>query len=147
MKVIFVKDVKGVGQRDEVKEVADGYAMNSLIPQGKAIQATAPALAALEKRVSVSRAQHESDAVHAAQDVKVLNGARVTVVAHCNEQRHLYKQVSHEEISAAIAKEKGVHVDPVHLTLNEHIKTLGEYTVTATLHGHKATITLVVVGE
>ncbi len=145
MRVIFVKDVKGVGRRDEVKEVADGYAMNSLIPGGKAVQATPAALAALEKRVAVHKAQHESDAVHAAADAKALEGLHITIAARCNEQRHLYKQVSHEEISEAIAKEKGIRVDPAHIEPVEHIKTLGDYRITVTLHGHKAVLTLLVV--
>ena len=46
MKVIFLKDVGGVGQRGSIKEVSDGYAMNFLIAQGLAVQATPEKVAA-----------------------------------------------------------------------------------------------------
>ena len=48
MKIIFLKDVKGVGQRDALKDVSDGYALNFLIPQGLAVQATPDKIAAHE---------------------------------------------------------------------------------------------------
>lgn len=142
MQVIFIKDVGGVGRRDEVKEVSDGYALNSLIPQGKAIQATPEKLAALEKRKGADAVAHASTDALAAADAKKLNGALVHVTAQANEQRHLYKQISHDEIVAAVKKETGITLEANHLAPEDHIKTLGDFEVVATLHGHKATFTL-----
>lgn len=147
MKVIFIKDVGGVGRRDEVKEVSDGYAMNSLIPQGKAIQATPERLTALEKKKGADAQAHASAAEHAAEDAKKIRGAVVTIYAKGNEQRHLYKQVSPADIAAAIAQEHGVQVDTHHLVAAEHIKTFGDFDVVVDLHGHKATVKVVVQGE
>lgn len=142
MKIIFLKDVGGVGRRDEVKEVSDGYAMNSLIPQGKAVQATPERLAALEKRKSAETVTHAATEKEAAQNARKLDGALIHVLANANEQRHLYKQISREEIAAAIQKEAGIAVDTHHIEPLEHIKTLGDFAVTVDLHGHKAKITL-----
>lgn len=142
MKVIFIKDVGGVGRRDDVKEVSDGYAMNSLIPQGKAVQATPERLAALEKRKGADAAAHASTAAEAVAQAKALKGALIHVSAKANEQRHLYKQISREEIAAAIALEKKITVDAAHIEPLEHIKTLGDFEVVVDIHGHRATITL-----
>lgn len=142
MKVIFVKDVGGVGRRDEVKEVSDGYAMNSLIPQGKAVQATPDRLAALEKKKQTEGAASAHTEKESAAAAKALDGALIHVFAKANENRHLYRQISHEEIAAAVAREKGIAVDPRHIEPSEHIKTLGDFSVRVNLHGHHATITL-----
>lgn len=142
MKVIFIKDVGGVGRRDQIKEVSDGYAMNSLIPQGKAVQATPERIAALEKKRGADAAMHASTEAEAAAHAAALKGTLVHIAAKANEQRHLYKQISREEIAAAVRKEKGIVVDPQHVEPLEHIKTLGDFEVVIDLHGHKANITL-----
>lgn len=49
MKVILKRDVAKVGRKNEIKNVADGYARNSLIPQGLAVPATAENLAKIEE--------------------------------------------------------------------------------------------------
>lgn len=142
MKVIMIKDVGGVGRRDEVKEVSDGFAMNSLIPQGKAIQATPERVAALSKKRENEQESQASADARAAADAKRLSGALIHVFANANEQRHLYKQISREEIAAAIKKETGIAVDTHHLDPLEHIKTLGDFPVALSLHGHKASVTV-----
>ncbi|MEN9413331.1 MAG: hypothetical protein RLZZ342_418 [Candidatus Parcubacteria bacterium] len=136
-----------MGRRDEIKEVSDGYAMNSLIPQGKAVQATPERVAALEKKKGVEQSAHASAEQQAAKDAQKLQGKIVTIFAKGNEQRHLYKQISPADIAAAIVHEHGVQVDAHHLAAAEHIKTFGDFEVVADLHGHKATITVVVQGE
>ncbi len=142
MKIIMIKDVGGVGRRDEVKEVSDGFAMNSLIPQGKAVQATPDRIAALSHKRDQEKETHASMEARAAADAKKLHGALIHVLANANEQRHLYKQISREEIAAAIKQETGIMVDTHHLEPMEHIKTLGDFPVALTLHGHKATVTV-----
>lgn len=145
MKVIMIKDVGGVGRRDEVKEISDGYAMNSLIPQGKAVQATPERLAALQARATQQKAAAATNAEQAIAHAKALDGATIRIAAKANEKRHLYKQISREEIAAEIAKEKRIAIEANQLAPLEHIKTLGEYDVVVTLQGRKATVKLMVV--
>lgn len=145
MKVIMIKDVGGVGRRDEVKDVSDGFAMNSLIPQGKAVQATPERIAELTKKQSADATHHATQDERAKQDAKTIADGSIIIAAKCNEQRHLYKQISRETIAEAIAQEKNVTVDPHHIEPLEHIKTLGDFEVIVNLHGHKATVKLLVI--
>ena len=143
MKVIFLKDVKGVGRRDEMKEVADGYAMNALIPKGLAVQATANTMAALEARKKKeTTAQQAADAQYVIA-LEKLAGARIVVVARANEKGHLYAELLPEAVIAAIEKEYGVALPAASLSL-PHIKTVGEYETEVRLGEHRAHLTAVV---
>ena len=77
MKVIFLKDVGGVGQKGSVKDVADGYAMNFLIAQGLAVQATNDMLAAHAKRQAEETAQKEKETQALTKAVEGLRGAPI----------------------------------------------------------------------
>ncbi len=143
MKVIFLKDVKGVGRRDEMKEVADGYAMNALIPKGLAVQATANAMAALDARKKKeTTAQQAADAQYAIV-LEKLAGRRIVVAARANEKGHLYAELLPEAIIAAIKKEYGIAL-PVASLRMPHIKTVGEYDAEVHLGEHRAHLTIVV---
>ena len=61
MQIILLQDVGGVGKRHEVKDVADGYALNFLIPRGAAEQATPERLASHEKRIAELSAEKERE--------------------------------------------------------------------------------------
>ena len=145
MKVIFLKDVKGQGQRDQIKEVSDGYAMNALIPNGLAVQAIAQTLAVLEERTKKALAASAAEAADAARAFQKLHNTQVTIAVRANEKGHLYEQLSPEIIGAAIRKEYGVAVPFNSIHIEDPIKILGEYRVLVRLEEHAANIALTVV--
>ncbi len=147
MKVIFLKDVKGVGRKDALKEVADGYALNFLIPQGLAQQATEAAIAMLEKRgKEMAVVYAKEDEQHKAEAAK-LRGLHLTLVVKANESRHLYQQLSPHLILDAIKKETGIVVPLESVHVPGHIKTTGDYEAEIHLGSHKANIKISVEAE
>lgn len=81
MKVIFLQDVKGSGKKGEVKNVADGYARNMLLPKGYAVEATAQNMSKLLGQQS--SAQHKIDLeIQAAKEAaSKINGKKVNIKA------------------------------------------------------------------
>ena len=65
MRVIFTQDVRGRGKRGEVKEVADGYAQNFLIKNGKAKKATAAAMRALNAQKAAEQREKDEEYANA----------------------------------------------------------------------------------
>lgn len=127
MKVIFLKDVRGVGKKGEIKEVADGYALNALIPSRSAIQATPEKVAEHTKQAKVEAQATESQAHAAENDAKRLEGKELEVHMKANEHGHLYTHVSEEQIVMGIKAAIGSATDPKIIILEGPIKATGEW--------------------
>lgn len=129
MKVILLKDVGGVGKRDSIVEVADGYAINSLMPNGQAIQATRDQVAAHEKRVL---ARNSAAAVHNKQMEMLaakLLGAVILLREKVNEQGHLYHQITPFQVANEINRKFHSNVGPESIVINDPIKEKGVHSV------------------
>ncbi|MBM3272458.1 50S ribosomal protein L9 [Candidatus Kaiserbacteria bacterium] len=147
MKVILLKEVGGVGKRDAVVAVADGYALNFMIPRGLAVQATPDKLAVLKEKQQVAAMSAAATDAEAAAHIKQLKGVHVHVSAKANTNRHLYKHLPAEAITAAIKQEFGFAVPVSAVHLHEPIKTLGEWSVDIRLGSHSASCTVTVAAE
>ncbi|OGG55952.1 50S ribosomal protein L9 [Candidatus Kaiserbacteria bacterium RIFCSPHIGHO2_02_FULL_55_20] len=129
MKVIFLKDVAKVGQHGTMKDVADGYALNFLIPQGLAVQATPDKVAAhlaAQKREGEAKEQHNkaiTEAVHS------LNGARVEMTARATEKGGLFKSITAADIVKAIQEQKRVSIPVETIALAKPLKEVGEHPI------------------
>ena len=139
MKVIFLKDVGGVARRGEVKEVADGYALNALIPRGLVQQATASAIVAYEKLKAQDK---EAEAKRIAQmraKLDSLEGKKITIKVRANEKGHLFKSINAKEILAAVHKETGVEFSEQSLKANTlPLRGVGEHPIYIETAGAKA---------
>ena len=125
----MTKDVKGVGQRDALKEVADGYALNFLIPNGLAVQATPEKIKAHEAHKKVQAAEHAQHEKEWEALAARLEGVSITVLAKANNNNQLYEKLSPDFIVAGIRQELSLDVPPEALVLNAPIKAIGESTI------------------
>jgi large subunit ribosomal protein L9 len=133
MKVILMEDVAKLGRRGEVRDVADGYARNFLIPKKLALSATAGNL----KNVEHIRRQQESKAVRVKEDASGLR-ARVEaltfeVTRQASEEGKLFGSVTAQDV-VEFLEANGVKVERRRLALEEPIKALGEFSVGVRLH-------------
>jgi len=142
MKVIFLKDVARVGQRGQAKEVNDGYALNFLIPQGLAEQATVAKLAAWDERQKVEAKQVAEREAEWAQMLAKLKGAKVTVRAKGNEKGHLFTKLPVSSIAEMIKKEHGIDLPKDAIIVKTQIKDFGESPAEVRL-GHKSVVIVV----
>lgn len=130
MKVILLEDVKGLGERGDTVNVANGYARNYLLPRNRALRATPTALTVakeLSKSAERREGQIRDEAVVKAEKLK---GLTVTLVVNVSETGKLFGSVTAGDIAKKIA-ESGVDVDVDRhdVLLNEPIKSIGQYTV------------------
>jgi large subunit ribosomal protein L9 len=144
MQVILLRDVAGVGQRGSVKNVADGYALNHLIPNKMAQLATTEALKTLEKRNADEKAHRAEQEKHWAAIVGKMKGFTLMVRANANNQGHLYKKITAEDIVRVLG-EQGIDVPIESVQPKMAIKETGTWPVQIRLGNQEATITVDVI--
>ncbi len=133
-RVVLRGDVPNLGTKGDIREVADGYARNFLLPRGHAILATD---GADRQAASMRRARDVKDA-HDRQAAEAIARALVPVVirisARSGPEGKLFGSVTSANIADAIADQTGVVVERHRLQLAEPIKTLGTHQVPVKLH-------------
>ena len=145
MQVILLKDVGGVGQRGGVKEVADGYALNFLIPNGLAEQATKKKLDEHEvHQKEISQANVERDK-HWKKVIENIAGKRITVSIRANNVGHLYTQLPVAVIAQAIRDEFGADIPEKAIKVTHPVKEVGEAIARVRLGEHETELTINVV--
>ena len=134
MKVILSKDVQGTGKAGEVKDVADGYARNYLIPRKLAVPATSGALQNVEaKKASEQRKAAAEEAVARALAER-LTSAPVVLTAKVGDQGRLYGSITSGDIAEQLSAHLGQQIDKRRIELDEPIRQLGQHEVTIRLH-------------
>jgi large subunit ribosomal protein L9 len=147
MKVILLKDVKGVGRKYDIKEVGDGHAVNFLIPRGFAETATPNAIKKMEMKKSTDTTMREVDAELAKANIAQLGEQAIEMTEKANEKGHLFAGVHTEEISKAVKKQIHLDILPEWIKLEKPIKTTGEYEINVEWHGQAGTFKLLITGS
>ena len=138
MQLILLQKVTNLGNLGDKVNVKPGYGRNFLVPQGKAVPATASNLADFETR----RAEYEAKAK------SLLEGASVTVHANAATEGKLYGSVTPRDIAEALTK-AGYEVGKSEVIMGEGpIRRTGEYDVLIHLHADvEVTVKVIVAGE
>ena len=128
MKVILTADVSSLGKSGEMKNVADGYARNFLIPRKKAIEAVGNARAVFKDRER-ARVAAEAKQRQAAESLRQqLVAVSLQFSVEAGDEDQLYGSVSAHEIQDALSAQ-GYTVERKSVRLPEPIKSLGVFEV------------------
>ena len=128
MKVILKETIETLGIIGSEVDVADGYARNYLLPQGKAVSATPQNRRVLEQQKAQFELQIAKEKSLAEEMAKRLEGVECTVAAKVADADRLYGSVTVRDIISALAKQEIV-VEKRVVLLKEPIKTLGSFSV------------------
>lgn len=146
MKLILLADVKPLGKKGEVVDVAEGYARNFLLPRKLATEADKGALARLG---SQQKAQQKRDAqllADAQALARRLESSKLAVKAKAGGNGKLFGAVTNADVASAISAALAVAIDKHKIELKSSIKALGTYPVEIKLHKNviaKATVDVV----
>ncbi|MDT8328511.1 MAG: 50S ribosomal protein L9 [Roseovarius sp.] len=133
MQVILLERVAKLGQMGEVVDVKAGFARNYLLPQRKALMASAKNISDFETRKTQLEAQNLESRKEAEAMADKLNGQQFIVIRQASDGGALYGSVSTRDAADA-ATENGFTVERKQVTLARPIKFLGLHEVIITLH-------------
>ncbi|MBI2065772.1 MAG: 50S ribosomal protein L9 [Candidatus Zambryskibacteria bacterium] len=129
MKIILLKDIKGVGKRFEEKEVSNGYAANFLIPRKLATSISGASAATVKTLKEQEEKARQKKVETFAENISKTAGAILEVKMRANEQGHLFEKITVEKVSEILNKELGIMIDPEQISLENPIKELGSFEI------------------
>ena len=128
MKVILTTDVPKLGKSGEMKNVADGYATNFLIPQKLAVPAAGGAYRAWQHDIASREEKRQREREEAEIATNRISSTTLTMGVKVGEGGKLYGSITAKEIAEALAR-RGIEVDRHKIELEEPLKSLGTYKV------------------
>ena len=134
MKVILLEKVERLGGLGDEVTVKPGFARNFLLPQGKALRATADNIAYFEKERKAIEATNDKKRAEAEKDAKKIDGLTVDLIRQASESGQLYGSVAARDIAEAIRDNSDITVRRGQVDLNINLKSLGLFQVPVTLH-------------
>lgn len=129
MRVILKAEVRGLGRTGEIKDVADGYARNYLLPKGLAIEATGGELKQLAQERQSEKTKKDRAHQDAEELAKRLDDVTLVFKLKAGEQGKTFGSVTAKEVADALKKETKADIDKTKIVLHEPLRSLGVHKV------------------
>ncbi|MFL2593606.1 MAG: 50S ribosomal protein L9 [Flavobacteriaceae bacterium] len=134
MEIILKKDVEGVGFKDDIVTVKNGFGRNFLIPNGSAILATPSAKKVLAENIKQQVVKDKKVIDDANKLAKKINSLEIKIKAKVGEGVKLFGSVNNINVQKELA-ESGVEIDRKSIMISgNNIKQTGKYTAKIRLH-------------
>lgn len=129
MKVILLQNVDGLGKAGDLKEVANGYARNYLLPRQLAAGATPALIATRTQRIAAEQRKLEKQAEANRQQAERLSQVTLTFKAKVGREGRLYGSITSQDIASALREAQNITVDRRVIELPEPIRSVGTFVV------------------
>jgi large subunit ribosomal protein L9 len=139
MKVILKQDVKGLGKKEDMVNVSDGYARNFLFPRGLAAEATANNINEMNTKKAAEKSRKERELAQAKELAKKVAGITVVIKSKSGENGKLFGSITSKDISDKLKSDFGFDIDKKKIVLPEPIKALGTTEVEVKLYPEVST--------
>ena len=133
MKVIFIKDVKGQGKKDEIKEVKDGYAKNFLIKNKYAVAYSETSNKRLNNEIEMRKIKNENDIKAANEIKKQIKNEKIVFKVKTGNNDRVFGSISTKQIKDELDK-LGYNIDKKKILIDNPISSLGNHIVKLELH-------------
>ena len=146
MKVIFLKDVKGQGKKDDIKEVSDGYAKNFLIKGGYAVPANTNTLKKLNNSLETRRLEENLLIGECEKIKKELEKTKINFKVKTGSKDMMFGKISVKQIKEEL-KKLGYNIDKTQILLDHPITSLGTHDIEIELHKKVKAVVKIIVSK
>ena len=148
MKVILLVDVKELGKKGKVVEVAEGYGRNYLLPRGLAIEASGGNIKILSNQKAADDRKKTRELEVAKELAAKIDQITLVIKTKVGESGRLFGSVTSKELSELLQKNYKLVIDKRKIELKDSIKCLGTYNLTVKIHPEvQATLKINVIGS
>jgi len=134
IKVILKETIKGIGKRDEIVEVKDGYANNFLLNTNKAILATPENINKLKARNEKIKKNHDKDVKNANELKEQLASKEIVLKVKAGENNKVFGSIGAKEIVEALKEQLNITIDKKKVSASAKLKEIGVHNVELKLH-------------
>jgi large subunit ribosomal protein L9 len=128
VRVILRREVSGLGRPGDVRDVADGYARNFLLPRALAVEASAHALKTVAQQQQSAKAKSDRDRSEAHQLAERLKALELSFSLKAGAQGRVFGSVTNRDIAEALAA-RGIQLDRAKIHLEEPLRSLGRHEI------------------
>ena len=134
VKVILKEAIKGIGKKDEIVEVKDGYANNFLLNLNKAVLATPENINKLKSKDEKTKRVHDNEVKKAEEVKSIIDSKVITLKVKAGENGKVFGSIGGKEIAEAVKVQLGVEIDKTKISSDSRMKELGQHEVEVKLH-------------
>ncbi|MBC7981766.1 50S ribosomal protein L9 [Candidatus Parcubacteria bacterium] len=141
MKIVLLKDIHGIGKKYDAVTVADGFALNNIIPKNYAEYANDSVVlkyAKLKEAEGENRKMKEEEVI---KNLDEITSKTYSITAKANEQGHLFAALHKEQLADAL------HIDSHFIASDKNIKEVGDHEITLKVRDIEKVVKLSVVAE
>lgn len=147
MEILLLQDIPGVGKRNDLLVVGDGFALNFLLPQRKALVATPTVRKRYAEQIKRRAVERENERQMHQNAAQMLAGKSVQFTKKVAKTGKLYAAVNEVQIAEALKSQLGFEIDPDKIVLSEHIKAVGTFPVGLKIGDATQTVNVIVGAE
>ncbi|MCL4541993.1 MAG: 50S ribosomal protein L9 [Chloroflexi bacterium] len=129
MKVLLLKTVPNLGKDGDIKEVANGYARNYLLPRGLAVPATPTQIKLIQQQQEALARREQKNRAELESLAQQLAGITVTIRTKTGSGGRLYGSVTNKDIGDALQQQAGIDIDRHMIELADPIRMIGTHSV------------------
>lgn len=125
MKIILLKDIKGLGEKGDMVEAKSGYARNFLLPKGDAVEATPGNMEKWKEDQAKQSERKEEEYNEALELKKKIESIKINIQGKAGEGGRLFGSITSSDIADRLKKEHNINIDKRKIELKDNIKALG----------------------
>ncbi len=147
MEVLLLQDIQGIGKKDDLIVVGDGFALNHLLPLAKALVATPTVRKRYAERIRRRALEREEEKTLQASTASALASKQITITKKATKTGKLYAAITEDLIAEALLAQHKIEVKPEDISIDDAIKAVGTFTVGVELGSATQKLSVVVAQE
>jgi large subunit ribosomal protein L9 len=146
MEVLLLSDIKGIGKKNDLIVVGNGFALNCLIPERKALVATPNVRRRYAEEIKKRALEREQELSMRRSVLGTLTGKSVTITKKTTKTGKLYAAVSTAMVQEAFKAQHGIEIREQDMSMDE-IKSVGKHPVKISVGDQSVDVTVDVKAE